>query len=171
MVYNIILLQEAAAAPNPHAKTDPPSAGGKHDFGTSSHYKLNIRRGGAKMPFKPQSLSSPSHHVDKSLMFEGLDDLESSTAGTFKPRKNFKKLVIPPHSPRPVSVCVCVCVCVRVRAYVCACACVYCLYGINDCAAVSLCVYVDCMSIVCSLCMYYGVNCTTVVCIQFLFSP
>ena len=64
------------------------------------------------MPFKPQSLSSPSRHVDKSLMFEGLDDVES---GTFKPRKNFKKLVIPPHSPRPVSVCVvCVCVlCVR----------------------------------------------------------
>ena len=81
------------------------------------------------MPFKPQSLSSPSRHVDKSLMFEGLDDLDSGNAATFKPRKNFKKLVIPSHSPRPVSVCVClsvflcssvcVCVCVCVRACVC----------------------------------------------------
>ena len=56
------------------------------------------------MPFKPQSLSSPSHHMDKSLMFEGLDDVESGTATTFKPRKNFKKLVISSHSSRPVSV-------------------------------------------------------------------
>lgn len=56
------------------------------------------------MPFKPQSLSSPSRHMDKSMMFEGLDDLESGSVGTFKPRKNFKKLVIPPHSSsQPVS--------------------------------------------------------------------
>lgn len=74
------------------------------------------------MPFKPQSLSSPARHVDKSLMFEGLDDLESGTAGTFKPRKNFKKLVIPTHSPRPVSVCACVCVHMCVLClYVCLC--------------------------------------------------
>ena len=70
------------------------------------------------MPFKPQSLSSPSRHVDKSLMFEGLDDVES---GTFKPRKNFKKLVIPPHSPQPVSACLCLClfVCVCLFVYAC----------------------------------------------------
>ena len=81
------------------------------------------------MAFKPQSLSSPSRHVDKSLMFEGLDDLESGNAGTFKPRKNFKKLVIPPHSPRPVSVtlfclCLLVCVCLSVSACVSVCKCV-----------------------------------------------
>ena len=111
--YDTILIQEAAATPDPPAKADPPGAGLKHDFGASSHYKLNIRRGGAKMAFKPQSLSSPSRHVDKSLMFEGLDDLESGNATTFKPRKNFKKLVIPPHSPHPVSVCVCLCMHVR----------------------------------------------------------
>ena len=125
----MILLQEAAAAPNPPAKTDPPSTGGKHDFSTSSHYKLNIRRGGAKMPFKPQSLSSPSRHADKSLMFEGLDDLESGTAGTFKPRKNFKKLVIPPHSPRPVS---------NVRV---ACLCVYYMYAYIRVCPVFVCVF------------------------------
>jgi len=96
------MLQEAASS-TPPSKSELPKAAGKPDFGASSHYKLNMRRRGAKLPFKAQSLSSPSRHMDKSLMFEGLDDLETSGGETFKPRKNIKKLVIQPSSSRPVS--------------------------------------------------------------------
>jgi len=95
-------MSQEAASSTPPSKSELPKAAGKPDFGASSHYKLNIRRG-AKLPFKAQSLSSPSRHMDKSLMFEGLDDLETSGGETFKPRKNIKKLVIQPSSSRPVS--------------------------------------------------------------------
>jgi len=102
LLHFIVLLQEAASS-TPPSKPELSKAAGKPDFNASSHYKLNMRRG-AKLPFKAQSLSSPSRHMDKSLMFEGLDDLETSgNADTFKPRKNIKKLVIQPSSSRPVS--------------------------------------------------------------------
>ena len=75
----------------------------------SPHYKLNMR---PSAKFKPTSLRSPARHINKSKLFDSLEDSqlasESSTtlmggaSETFVPRRSVKKLTIKP-KPSEVS--------------------------------------------------------------------
>ena len=68
----------------------------------SPHYKLNMR---PSAKFKPMSLRSPARHLDKSKLFESLEDSQLTTDSsgimggvkeTFVPRRSVKKLTIKP---------------------------------------------------------------------------
>lgn len=95
-----ICLQEAAKRNK--SKESPAPISAKATFTHSPHYKLNMR---PSARFKPMSLRSPARHLDKSKLFESLEDSQMTTDSggimggareTFVPRRSIKKLTIKP---------------------------------------------------------------------------
>ena len=96
----LFCLQEAAKRNK--SKESPAPISAKATPTHSPHYKLNMR---PSARFKPMSLRSPARHLDKSKLFESLEDSQQSTESgsivggareTFVPRRSIKKLTIKP---------------------------------------------------------------------------